>query len=503
MQSLAWARSMKVTPQLSLSLIFLFLVPLNLSSLEMESSSWLGWQAIGVPRDLSQKIQGELLDLGVQDFLSATTAQVEIQDFSSMERISLDHLAGRLHPSDPRLDPYLLNVQQLFYPLDRPDLEYLYIPSKSFTKEVGALIRRFEKKDQLFFPKTDLFYTLGRLFFLLLASVLLWLRYPKQRMMILLLGIGAGVMLLISQGGLYLSAGFTVILGGFWFSRKKAQWNGESLKREWIWLGALIVFMVFSLVIEIREVGLFLLWLSFALGTIGLTAFALKMRKKKNSQRIHPLFIPKTFALRKSKIFTPRILGQWVSLALIMGLPFFFITRNSIENNSSIPLYFPDFTGEPWSLSALENLLQNELKTKLPGPATYIAHRIFQEGFLWGASFSIPSEGSTLGFKEYTRKNGQMVEENRSIQIYNDEWLMKQLQSLPQNDPGSLFLSQPSPFRMVIRISQTPVQYEVVPVILVLILLLSLAIGLSLKRKSRRANQSPLWKYELRSDQSA
>jgi hypothetical protein len=133
-------------------------------------------------------------------------------------------------------------------------------------------------------------------------------------------------------------------------------------------------------------------------------------------------------ALSAASRFAP--LAPWVAL-LVVGAPYL-ATLLPSAGVDGVPQPVPLSGHDHVDFEALQ-AVDRASSSGLVDLSDYLAHRAYQEGFVYGAEYGLPAEGEALYLSRFSREGESTVREREVVLRFDREWLEKTLQSAGGN----------------------------------------------------------------------
>lgn len=383
-------------------------------------------------------------------FLSYRRSMVQYNDISGMKSLSLQDIPGRFSNLDPRLDPYMEKVDQLFSVENNGESYSVLYVEKEAISLISLYLRLLGR-----FSSRDVFWSISGFepekvipamcLFILFSGVLIGFNRGAR------LKSAAAMAGWIPLVTLYGNPAILLLLVYSYFALKN---------RSLLSLSALVVatalFLYFSQNLNNQFLmfffmGIFSLSLLLARGSVSWkvkkqrSASSPGMRGKIHFRKPeHHLFSPVMISAApvhntmiisgESTYLKPFI----ISLVLIIGLLSF--------GGKPSPSYYAPL---PEPMDGLEWNLTDTGKTSvsraLLTPADYITHLSFQEGFLYGSVWSFPHREKPLLYPVYSRTEKVISKSYETIADYSERWFEERIFSFNSNNPAALLFSTDSP----------------------------------------------------------
>lgn len=407
----------------SLPMVVLLLLPLTIQA-------WENWKPIfvgGSPEDENRLAQ-LVREQGWEGVLSPSLALVSFHDFSRFEIIPVSAISQRLHPTDPRWDPFLRNVPKLF--ISDHHGFWIYVHASRWNQGFGDWLGRHgfhwhQPGSQLEERRVTQLPLSIAAFSIFLFLIGLGVRRLLRPWLWALWGIGILYLCLVGERGLlslYAASLFMVLvldLLRHWL--EKRQRDGPLKKAD-----IFTIFTIPRLFLLIPAAGFVSLFTSeFLTVVVNILEFFLLLGvhalflmfvqrhwRRKLSELEHRLFVPMELRSRqpgfRDRVRTLLALGTVLPSLLLSGT----------ERVELMPPWIK--VPRPSQLSGEESF-EIELRQGIPGPRLFLAHLIFQEAFPYGVEFGNPEE-KPLTQPFYRREGKNIREEYAVILPFDQKW---------------------------------------------------------------------------------
>lgn len=437
-------------------------------------------------------------------FLSSNESSVLFNDISSMKSLSLKDIPNRFNPIDPRLDPYMEKVDQLFgAEYNGEDYSIIYVEKKgiSLWGLYLKLLRSVPPKRS--FWSISGFEPLKRIlplcFFILFYGILFGFsrgsRWTNSAAML-------GWIPLIYLFG-YLPL-FLAIVYFYFIVKNRSILSLSSL------VIVTIVFLYSTQNLNNEFLSFFLLGL-FSLSLL-ITRETYSLAKRGSGNFVRPRRIQKiAFRKPEHELFSPvQIINPSVKnqipesggSAYLMPLVICCIVLTGLFfsfQTSSPSYYVPlpvELAGLQWDLPDTEKTI---VRDALLTPADYITHLAFQEGFLYGADWTYPHRDAPLLYPVFSKAEKKISKNYEIIADYSDEWFEERIQVLGNDNPATILFSTDHPGYVIKKMNHlksrsfTLLNFSFSVLILLLIIFKNgkthLRISLRVRKKLLRRNE--------------
>lgn len=412
-------------------------------------------------------INESLREAGFPGLISAETSPIEFTVFDGEEATAVSNLDQRFDSSDPRYDPYMKKLAAAFT-ADSPEgmkkVAFLPISSASFYSKLR--VQRLLRKSggDIFLADKKVLPSIITLASFFAIAALLALRYKKSWYVVLLGSlvwvqlVGSGdIPLFVCSSLLYFL--WVVVVDDFVLFHmqrlfyKNSRAEGAQLRRKGIYYLFAIIAVLTLLGLGERGIeGAYSILPSLAGQGFLLISYGyfLILRKARSE---HRLFIPLPIMRRtawgdwhnKYRTFTPGVL-------LLVFVPIVFSPiMDNREGGIVLPVPESAPGAEFFDWEALEILSLDKGPEHLPDFSDYIAHRAFQQGFLYGRSYSRPIRNEQVFLSVFAENEWGIEKTVEIVKEFNDGWLEGELAVPPHLSYASLLLEQGQPVRVFKR----------------------------------------------------
>ncbi len=410
-------------------------------------SGWTGYKVFFIPdnTDLT-KLKSLLGEKTYSGTMSPWNSQVEISDFTGLESVAVADLEFRMADSDPRWTGYLRNILSFFKAHHRGEAGWtLFLPEsldinfqRDYVNIFGIPPASLGEGAGLpgllaLFGKLVLYGVWLVAWYFFLGKKWNWIPIP---------GTLGFLLILFSPGLIFLAFGFQTLLflGHRWIREIHHSPTRRDDKK-------LTAGFLYTLVILLGLVTLGLLrpfdslyWIAFFLGVPTLGALGKWYWNFENKEKIlreHKLFSPLSLALNKD---------PWRVMAKIPTISLVIIPLITLGLMPSLDLpslnFFPGSTTIPLAFSPqMEEQSQEEESSGIPGGASWLRHRIFQEGFIYNLTkINLSQPTSKIRFPFYERSGEKIRETDRNTLVFDQEYLNSLSSKIKKNHPVNLVL---------------------------------------------------------------
>ena len=447
-----------------------FSTHLGITSSMVESRFWPGWFVLELPVDYdAAEVSRELSALGIDGALTEANVDVGYMAIPDVHRVSLETLNEVLPAGDPRKDPFLTEVSNLF---ESGGHTLAYLPA-------DRSLRRYEK----LLGTTDVFRDIrildlihrggiGSVLILLVLALLITFVTGKRRRLRILSFIVWIPLAYSSPPELI----FPILLI-FWLSPVSALTSigsGGNLRKIFSVVSYGLGFYVLSVYSTVpflmivvpaicSETTMFLVSLYDPEPAKNTRAFKLR-----NLRRDHVLFEPVSLSGSFRSLSTAVSASDYsmmrrfvpavsIGVVLIALLAPFVLADN--ESDTLVPAA-GEALGSWSSPGAFQRLRDSKTSDSVVDAGDLLASAAYQEGFLYGAEYRIPLPGDRLTITSYREEGLLMVASETTVVEYDESWLASTLERELSKGVGRLYGSQVGPVP-VTRVDARPVAHAV------------------------------------------
>lgn len=387
-----------------------------------------GWQAVYLLRAEDEPVLARLVEeQGWDGVLSSSLALVSFQDFSSFETIPVRKIAERLHPTDPRWDPFLKKASRLFQ--DPSGGEWIFVSRTRWDQGFEAWLEEqgfaFSVAHQMAEPAWGWQHILAIAAVLSLGGVLSAFGLRALRPWMGLAAFLATVATALS-GPPFSASALTLLLFAYLHFGALRDW----VERAWeeaqpppkVFSRRALPLLPGILAVWGGGGGEFVRLVLFAgvfLALLGMAEVSWRVWRRNLAEMEHRLFLPLPLNPKRDRGLGLALPSPWRTIALV---PFLGVGILAV-----VPSVRGGLT-PPWSLSALPadwtygEALQREQELPFPGPRTLLAHLQFQEGFPYGMRFP-QDEVDRITLPEYVFQGDRLEERQKIILEFDEVWL--------------------------------------------------------------------------------
>jgi len=396
---------------------------------------------------------------GLSGIISASNATVSFTDFSGIRKVSVADIPARFDPVDPRLDPYMKRVSALFSTaVNGQPMQIIYVPVSGVGSHFPGLgvLRVNSLAHRALDPLHIDWYLLEwnglrRVLFIvsfLVFCALLLMRTRHFRIPVLL---GALPWISGAFAGGYGSFAASCLLVFAWaylleegvpaIERSSAKFHShgdESGLRQFdrfysselaARFGFFIVAVVVAAVLDYDGVsGILARVIPGLLATVALAGLVVRYVQWTRSRREHESFIPLRILPRT---MTRALRGSYVrlvpSLLFVLVFPPLVMLILPGDSQVYVPRPVPVAGISSLSWNDLGRLWQRHDASALPDLSDYIAHRAYQDAYLFNRPYEFPHPGQDVTIPEFTLGGLNMSEHPRVMMTFTDSWFRDQM----------------------------------------------------------------------------
>ena len=437
---------------------------LVLGDFEFGRRPWQSFDVVLVPAD-APGVVAQLEERG-ETVLSRENATVWIEDFSGGDLVTVAELYQRFDERDPRLDPFVARLPQLF----------------AVTTAQGAYhVLYLDRRDSLLLRWLDLRDSMGNTPFLLagwrpvlpataaltalvalLPAVVLLRRRRWLTVLITVLSTAFaaahGAFLMVPAVAVALavahgqSAGFDREREVFLFSSGE-KWVHRFLLRTGGPAGVMAVTGVLIVVLVSPPGRRGMAVVAFALLVVTLLALwvvATTLHYRRLQGREHRLFAPVPLLRRPGSL--PGLAGSVA--AVVVGVAALVVVQGRLPRDLTIPVphhqavFSADVPGAEEIPELLSGLRGVSPKADPLSTAGYVAHRWYQSTLMFGGAYELPPLNETIDLQRLRREPQGLVAWTQEVERFDHEWVARQF-SPPQGSVYRLFVREQGAFRIV------------------------------------------------------
>lgn len=411
---------------------------------ELGSSPWEQFHVIAFPAESPVPEAARILySLGEQP-LDRYTATVEVENFSGRLDVPVAALPSHFEPDDPRYDPFLRALPDLFVGRAGDEtVNLIYLPrgEKSLGRrylELSRALRDYPFRLAGWDPLPALASALTAL--VVMAGAVAATRRRRRPVLAAIVPL---MVYAFAGGPMALVRGTTVVfIWALWQDR------GVPAEREWLAYGILPFrsreYRYYSFILLVVFLASFFTFLAdpperlapalFAfilfLGVIfSLSALAAVLVLRRLATMEHRLFIPRPILPDRRFATPPRAL--MISSALLLLAAPVLVVRLIPPDDLVLPVPHRILESETVAARVLEEARLALSEDSPLSTAGYLAHRRYQESLLFGGSFSVPAMDEVVALVRFARAEGRIRDFYEPMITFDGDWVYRQLSPEP------------------------------------------------------------------------
>ena len=447
---------------LSIYLICIFAY-LFIPSLNTANTIWKGYYTVIVDDRIPDEILYARLESCRFSYIAPNNTPVYVTGFDSLDEVMLSHIPDRLEEMDPRYDPYILNLSNIykttflgenwhvFFIKDNISLIYASAQLKKALKTSSET-----KNIEFHFLDWDIPAKILNLALFMIYAVIVALLNGSFKNISFLAFIP--LMLHATGGGYY---GFTtamLLITGYFIGIKEwnsafrhflnyGQWEltASRLIESALMLCILIFVSLFLLIPNPRPVSGLLSLVASIVSLAAIFGFQSISDRYKHREQEHRIFYPLQL-MRKNlnKESRSPILIHPVCMIAILLFPLLSSFEISAKTNGiPKPVKYANIQSYSWSNLEKLNLLSES--SSLPDLSDYITHRAYQDALLVSRLFEFPRRNQVIQIDEFKQSGDKIEKFNRDFLLYDDSWFTRVLSDAESAGFTGLLMKQDGP----------------------------------------------------------
>ncbi len=429
-----------------LSMVVLLLVLVGTRALSPAGggdSIWPGYATFVVhgSYDLAE-LSSALNSAGVHSYVGAETTRFWYNDFGPLATVKLSDLESRFDRRDPRLDPYMQSVVNYFQVQQEGETYHvIYVPGDAATlmerigptmqeRGVPLLSADTGVPDSVLLPILVLCAVVGSILcsrsrspFVLAAGlplILATLRTGDP------FGAAAGMLVYLAW-----VMSYPGILGAYGAGGSRgtafSSASGVGVRPRFLTPYLAVAGMVASGIVLWYSPRALLGLLLTLVGVGAATTAGIAVERRRRAIREHGVFEPIAILPRRLR---PRRLPRELYMAPLGALlVVLLIPAASSESELSLPSL-----PQPVRTTEDSDMMVNSVDEKqLPTIEDFLAHRAFQQAFMYGWEFRLPERGEDLRIPEFERNNGRIERRDRVAFSFDEDWIAGELDAIREN----------------------------------------------------------------------
>ena len=422
---------------------------------------WSGYHTLLVPNAQdTPDVLSKLAEAGYTEVVSDHSATVSISNYSGLERVPLSRLEDRLAPMDPRRDPFVETLPELFVAGSRGEYRVYYVASEESAgvvrRKLGQALEGVEGWE-LVQPRP-----VDRWVFVLafIGVAALCTGFSRRSRMEAAAGavpwlgavLTAGAGIYVASTAVYFAWVLFADTGRRYLDHRLQYGEWEEGRRE-LRYSLLVLGTTWALALGFVpnvSPAMLLPVLISSIGVVALTGLAVVRAVYRRRRQEHRLFVPVSMRRTPAPLSAASryaAAAPWVAL-LIVAAPFV----ASLAPRAEIP-HVPQPVFLPGARSVSFDTLEQVDAVSSVGLvdiADYVAHIAYQQGFVYGASYGLPNRGGTLSLSRYPQQDGRTVREEHVVLRYDETWLDQTIErAAATSTVGALLLNGNTPSGVV------------------------------------------------------
>jgi hypothetical protein len=431
--------------------------------LNTTNNIWKGYYTVIVDSRIPDDILYDGLESCRFSYIAANNTPVYVTGFDSLDEVMLVRVPDRLEEMDPRYDPYIRNLSNLYQTTYRgKHWKVFFIKDNvsliSASTQLKKALKSASGVQNIEFHFLDWNIPsriLNLSIFLIYALIVTLLNGSFKN-----ISLFAFIPLLLHAtcGGYY---GFTtaiLLMTGYFIGIKEwesafrhflnyGQWEltASKLIESALMLCILIFVSLFLLIPNPRPAsGL----LSLAVSIFSLAAifvFQSINTRQKHEEQEHRIFYPLQLMRKipnKERRF-PGMIHPVFMIAILLFPLFASIELSEKTEGIPKPIKYSDIQSFSWS--NLEKLSLLSESASLPNLANYITHRAYQDALLVSRKFEFPQRNKVIQIDEFEQSGEKIEKSDRDFLRYDDSWFARVLLNAESAGFTGLLMKQDSP----------------------------------------------------------
>jgi len=451
---------------LVISAVLLILIVLFSGNRSSSSLYWPGWYVLKIgPDNGTGRIDEELENAGITGFVSAGNSWVDYMDIPRMKQLPVSEIDDVILPGDPRRDPYLSVVHELF---ESGDSSLVYLPSGPGIRHYRRILGKISGWDN-WTLMDDIGASPGLAAFLIFSSLAFLIAFTAgggpfsiSRLISIL---PLSLLILSGNPGMVFPLLLTFFLSPVNFKKRGGSRGKFFTAVVYTGYTAAAASMVNS------SAGVGIWALAAALLSSEIIALATPFLKKHprrasavqqgkkfflRKRREHQLFVPLSLmqpAHRTSRL-SQKTAGSFLAAGFTLAAFFLPADFGTQAAHTPIPHALPAESGFD-NLSSFTALDGARNALSLPDAALMLSSAAFQEGFLFGSDFRLPRPGDSLTIRGFSSRGDGISVTETVVKNYDKSWFESVLSRELSQGAGLLFASLGGP-SSVFSISSVP-----------------------------------------------
>lgn len=425
----------------------------------------------------SSTVVANLEAAGFDSILAEPTATVSYNAFSGLQTIAVSEVHSRFEPLDPRLDPYMSRLPAYFHTLNgRRPMSIYYL--RTDLPPLSVHYRVSEVLDDIVLVEWG--FWRAALFLGAFAGyvLILILRSSVDRSAVLFAAVPWIAWIIVGSASTFIAACLSLFLFVIWIEElvpfARAAFSGTRLPlRRFVVrtvFAALGVTGTLVALIVSRRDGVAALLIA-GTGSVVVAGIVVYLHWLRQAESEHRPFTP-------VDILTPTLWDSLrgrhpspvLSVAPFVVIPLLVLAFLPQTHSPFVPEPRPVAGAEAFDPHSMRILWTHEEQNSLPDLADYIAHRAYQEGFLYGATYSFPSD--TLAIPRFRYEDDRMVRWEEPVAVYDKDWFADVVSTTADPSVSRLLTMQDTAVSVVfVPVSVIFARGVTVPSLLIVVLL--------------------------------
>ena len=417
----------------ALVLLWIFL------SQDFSGAYWTRWYPLLIPADQVSSVLVKQLKEVSSQLVYGDERLYNYNGLGEEDSISGSQLESgqNLMDNDPRLDPFLRNVNRYF----KGDLyEFFYLPADRSSIKYRNGLKKLWQNDWIL---PDFSWDGPVLFLAAILSVFMLIRAGRQFVPVLFMTVLIAGNLYLGDNG-FLMPGVLIL---FLLSQYRQPAKYRIFLTILIPLGEVLFLLNGSISLK-NAAAVLLIFISGM--AVPLSPLKRKEKKRhdrgiKGKLRDHELFLPVSLTSRNLPVIqeVSRRFGRELFLVFVqtgLAVILFFLV---LTGDRHFPISFPAASIEkesPWTYDSLD---KNGREGRIPGVTDMLIHRAYQDSFSFGGTWMMPRMDNTVNLETFSLEEGKIVSTIKPVLVFDQAWFDRFFIEMDQEGPGVLLRSEP------------------------------------------------------------
>lgn len=448
-------------------LFFVTAVPLLFPRLIPTEHLWSGFLTLLVPEEVEPKIVVDRLEkAGFSRVLAEPTALVSYNAVVGLETIPVSSIHHRFESIDPRVDPYMSRLPAYFHTLNgRRPMRVYYIETDETSggsrqpmavrRAVVAALSGHARPATIVLLEWGVWRAVLLVGAFMLYAFIILFRSAVDRMAVFLSALLWVPWILLGSASSFIAACISLFLFVVWLEELVplmcARTAGRFLHARRFAVrtvfSALGVAGTFVALVASGRDGVAALAVAGS-GSLVVAGLVVSTRRFRARESEHRPFVP-------LDIITPSLWDSLrgrhpspvLSIAPFVVLPLAVLAFLPKTHSPFVPEPKPVAGAERFDAESMRILWTHEEQNALPDLADYLAHRAYQEGFLYGADYGFPEGRLTIA--RFRRDGESMRRWEETLTVYDDSWYDAAVSSAVEPSVAGLLAAQGAPASVV------------------------------------------------------